>query len=844
MSIYTGFFDAAFDEATGSYDNSYDSADFTGYFGEIVGSGVCIRNNENSMQVYYDSGSNRAVVNPGYLFIRGYWLKNDGLYTVSLASLSAGTYAILAQLNLGSRAITIGQTQKADPESYPDALVLAYATISDSGAVSIEDTRSRTDICGLIDSAGSLSSKVEYAINYINNEIEGRLDQIEQQLQAQSAEIDGKIDEANALISEISPPEVGTIKFSASQDVGEDWLKCDGSFINEATYPELVAALGKNYPSGDEFQLLNTEGVGRQISNGVICEGRLWVFSYADRKLYGIDVEENTAPKVITLTGDANFASWKAPSDQYPLVLSIVESKLSSNSYKVFLAQFSTGANVSITPNIPDEPTATATFHPTTELFYTAEFNPESDSIQMMSVLLDESIDVFVEGRTVTGSRTITGILGTNAYPSVVSKIVDGIEIYLCMAYFSGATFTYEGTAGENGDSLAGYFRIRFDGSTIDASFYLFLYGTNSAPNSYGPFNKTLISGFLSESEGEAIVMATTTSSSSSSNRYTNGLYSLISGVYDRAFTDETSSIADFDSVKNIVAFPGSDWIVLQFNFTEKSLHLLSRSSVSKSVKRTVSSVELPPTSKGFMKAQAYLWGKNIYMFFVGTGILFSRTLEGDSFGYLDTTEVLGTITQFASLLYSQDEMTLYIVGQDTTNSIKAAKIVLNTLYDYASDGAWLPLIASDGVPAYIKAIGEPPPPEPRAPVVFSQINVENETGSGLPALSSIFNVRLNGETLVGATNKEYPASSVLEMEALQDYTNPQSTELDFRIFAGIWNGYQQTVIKQGQLLGRVLARGENIKKGDVVQTTLNMTDLFNAGITYFVMVTEAAQGS
>lgn len=65
---------------------------------------------------------------------------------------------------------------------------------------------------------------------------------------------------------------------------------------------------------------------------------------------------------------------------------------------------------------------------------------------------------------------------------------------------------------------------------------------------------------------------------------------------------------------------------------------------------------------------------------------------------------MLGTITQFGYLDYSQDEGTLYLLGQDTTNTVKAATIVLNTLYDYANDGAWLPMIAADGVPAYIKA--------------------------------------------------------------------------------------------------------------------------------------------
>ena len=51
MAIYTGFFDAAFDEGTGTYDREYGSADFTEYFGQIVGSGVCVYGNDDSMKV-------------------------------------------------------------------------------------------------------------------------------------------------------------------------------------------------------------------------------------------------------------------------------------------------------------------------------------------------------------------------------------------------------------------------------------------------------------------------------------------------------------------------------------------------------------------------------------------------------------------------------------------------------------------------------------------------------------------------------------------------------------------------------------------------------------------------
>ena len=147
----------------------------------------------------------------------------------------------------------------------------------------------------------------------------------------------------------------------------------------------------------------------------------------------------------------------------------------------------------------------------------------------------------------------------------------------------------------------------------------------------------------------------------------------------------------------------GEDYAVSSFD-----VNLFPAFSRKEPVMRSVEpGLNLPSGARVFVDGAAYLWGKSIYMFFVGTGIIFSRTLEKGSFGYLDTTSVLGAITQFGYLDYSQDEGTLYLLGQDTTNKVKLAKIVLNTLYDYANDGAWLPQLASDGVPAYIKAKAE-----------------------------------------------------------------------------------------------------------------------------------------
>ena len=74
MALYDGFFDAVADEGTGEYDRAYGPGDFTGYFENIIGSGVCVHNNPDSFKAEYEDGT--LYLRPGYLFIRGYWLAN------------------------------------------------------------------------------------------------------------------------------------------------------------------------------------------------------------------------------------------------------------------------------------------------------------------------------------------------------------------------------------------------------------------------------------------------------------------------------------------------------------------------------------------------------------------------------------------------------------------------------------------------------------------------------------------------------------------------------------------------------------------------------------------------
>ena len=98
MAVYDGFFDAALDPETGRFDREYNSEDFTGYFASFLGDGVCLWNNPDSLRVSPKDGG--VEVAPGYLFLQGYWLKNDSPYP--LAGLSGG-YVAAARLNTGLR---------------------------------------------------------------------------------------------------------------------------------------------------------------------------------------------------------------------------------------------------------------------------------------------------------------------------------------------------------------------------------------------------------------------------------------------------------------------------------------------------------------------------------------------------------------------------------------------------------------------------------------------------------------------------------------------------------------------------------------------------------------------
>ena len=680
--IYYGFFDAAFDEKTGAYDRTYNSGDFVRYFENFIGSGVCVYNNPNSFKVSV-SGTN-AVIASGYLFIRGYWLKNDSDYAISFSGVGDGVYAVYAKLNLGARLIELGQMVKAD--SYTDTLVLAYVTIS-NGVLSVEDTRYNADVCGVIDAVGSLTSKIEYAINYIDTQIESKLQQIEQDLQNQSDIINSKLDEANALIAKIAKPPIGTVKFSASSTIEQGWLKCDGSFISESQYPELVAALGKLTPSGDKFQLIDYSGniPSTGITNFVLYDEYLWTFCLSNRILYGIPVNGGQLKEITVTSDDEQFNNLKPNSLTNPLALSIVPLKTKIGA-KVFISQI-LKSGVFIQPLSLDRP-AFDDYQAYPQDFKTALVILGADfSSSAQSIVVNSPIQTIKECKIRYESSNDYDVR-YNQYNDATETRLDNIVMYV-MSQNNAGVETFYCAVGQK--HLLTYNSDSNDTST-ERSGIAILTWTDSSTEADIVKNEergeiVFRSGFSDKNNGEVVSISDVTVQSSPDYN----IYSFPYNTYNGYFS--TSKFQSSQGCLNVVGTRG-----IIFDFSLEKINGTNNISIE--------GINLAPELANiFLDAGIYLFDKDIYLFFVGTGIIFSRAFKTKSdIGYLDTTSVLGVIRQYGDLRYDDKTGTLYIMGQDTTNKIKAAKIVLNTLYDYANDGAWLPLIASDGVPAWIKA--------------------------------------------------------------------------------------------------------------------------------------------
>ena len=165
MALTFGFFDAAYDSSTDTYDRTYSAEQMSLYFKGLVSDGV-IANVGNMLAVSPHSGMS-VQVGTGRMLIDSRWLQNDAAYNVTLQTAHATLNRkdiIVARLDYSGRAIGIiakTGTAAASPaapsivrngEYFEMELAEIYVSAGATAitAANITDKRADTSVCGYV----------------------------------------------------------------------------------------------------------------------------------------------------------------------------------------------------------------------------------------------------------------------------------------------------------------------------------------------------------------------------------------------------------------------------------------------------------------------------------------------------------------------------------------------------------------------------------------------------------------------------------------------------------------------------------------------------------------------
>ena len=165
MALTFGFFDAAYDSSTDTYDRTYSAEQMSLYFKGLVSDGV-IANVGNMLAVSPHSGMS-VQVGTGRMLIDSRWLQNDAAYNVTLQTAHATLNRkdiIVARLDYSGRAIGIiakTGTAAASPaapsivrnsEYFEMELAEIYVSAGATAitAANITDKRANTSVCGYV----------------------------------------------------------------------------------------------------------------------------------------------------------------------------------------------------------------------------------------------------------------------------------------------------------------------------------------------------------------------------------------------------------------------------------------------------------------------------------------------------------------------------------------------------------------------------------------------------------------------------------------------------------------------------------------------------------------------
>lgn len=477
---------------------------------------------------------------------------------------------------------------------------------------------------------------------------------------------------------------IGSIILSASQDIGEDWLRCDGSYINESTYPELTAYLGKNVPGVQDA----IKGGSGAVYNGTFStsynfEGYTWVYWLEGKELIGFPISGDPELE-ISVSGEFDFV-WSADT---PVVLSICGGRAflcqtaADMSYMyVYSGEFTTASSV-----------VTMQKHDTSALLNPINLHGYTYGLCAVKFCFPEVVVIkSYTNNSVTKDyfAVFIGIFGRGTPPSLTSVdyalLIGGIMPTDEIVPFSTIVL-YDSYKTQNGRMNIVPYRgatlARFSRKTSNEFVALNAFGLDTSSYYY----ISMISELL-------------------------GTYHSSNNVYETGNLVNNPSKTDPLLVSPIA---NDEFYIYRAYIQDHQMYIragqitpftIFENTTSAENPQKINSITLSPYAQLFPDSLEYVSSHNMFVIFVGTGILFSHTpLDMDSWGYLDTVDRFGVISQWGNAEFNVAENTLCLSGRNTYGDYVVGLLRFHEHFDYSNDGAWLPYIASDGIPAWIKA--------------------------------------------------------------------------------------------------------------------------------------------
>ena len=509
---------------------------------------------------------------------------------------------------------------------------------------------------------------------FIARDVVGEIDVLKDLFTDTEASIAGLEDGLQELREELNhkaenlPPPVGTIKYSAA-DPGEEWVKCDGSFVSEDDYPELLPLLNHKEPTATDLLTAYTADKAGAMTNTCVFNGSIWAY-LVDAALL-VCVPATGQPKTIPVTG-AETLSGATPTYLSICGGSLYLTQIGGTQTKILMFELVsfTGSEASI--KMTAVPTYRSGSVTQTANQYTIPYVVDVGGTKMMALLMTDSYLYYVTWKA--GEYATTATMGQG--------YCIGESVNMSKVYSSRLAAKFGFSVKNQNEALyaSRYLGVQDNGNSYGAKFWF----------SIGSLSQSLYGSPESDAYYSYTSFANMAEAIEKDER----------GKYIQKFFGE-------NYIPQMITLPSgaNNEYLYNVDLIDRKVTLMhGRYNGGTLPEWRELNIKLPSRAVLFTDSVCYVAEQSMWFIFVGTGLLFGSKLATSGWGYIDTMGLLGLVAKHGCITYLPGENALYISGLNTAGVPVVCKLLFDGAMDFTGEGAWLPVLVKDGIPAYIKA--------------------------------------------------------------------------------------------------------------------------------------------